>query len=379
MTIEQTQIAQKETSCSLLATFHQPLPALEVLLVLAHHRAGRRGGLGLAGDRRDDLRDVLAHPEALLADPVGLHEVVHAARAGEHQAGQQRRDRDVTRRQRAEVPDVVAKVGPGRHLDGGHDGDRQEDDRQPDLEELRGLERLVDAWRDRQRRADGKQHDDRDRARVPSHQIGERRRPRGAPAGPHVRDHREAAEEDAPRLPGAGEAGDRGLPRRERVALDLHVEEVLDRDADDRQIEVADPGVGADVRPQDVLAGTDAQAGQDHARPEHLAQRQRLRHVAVLHRREVLAVYLRRVDRLFSLAREPALGGLGSRARTDAFSQRPSPPARAPRELRGDLADVSSDARRDGALKLPELERAGFQRTTSLPFIPALSCWPTPQ
>ena len=106
------------------------------------------------------------------------------------------------------------------------------------------------------------------------------------------------AEEDAPRLPGAGEAGDRGLPRGERVALDLHVEEVLDRDADDREVQEPDARVGADVRPQDVLAGADADARQDHARPEHLAQRQGLRHVAVLHRRQVVAAHLRRVLRL---------------------------------------------------------------------------------
>jgi hypothetical protein len=69
-----------------------------------------------------------------------------------------------------------------------------------------------------------------------------------------------AQKQHAPRLPRASEAGDRRLPRRERVALDLHVEEVLDRHADDGQVQEPDAGVGADVRPQDVLARADADA-----------------------------------------------------------------------------------------------------------------------
>ena len=112
--IEPRQMAQKETSCSLLATFHQPLKRLMFssswrIIVPVD---GRR--LGLAGERRLDLRHVLAHAEALLADPVGLDEVVGAARAGEHEAGEQRRDRDVTGRQRAEVAGVLAAGRPRR-------------------------------------------------------------------------------------------------------------------------------------------------------------------------------------------------------------------------------------------------------------------------
>ena len=144
----------------------------------------------------------------------------------------------------------------------------------PTLKNSAPLERLVDDGRRGQRHPDREQHDHRDHVRVATDQIGEDRRARRAPAGPDVRHHREDAEQDSPRLPGAGEAGDRGLPRGERVALDLHVEEVLDRDADDGQVQEPDAGVGADVRPQDVLARADPDARQDHARPEHLAQRQ---------------------------------------------------------------------------------------------------------
>ena len=212
----------------------------------------------------------------------------------------------------------------------------------PTLKNSARLERLVDDGRRRQRHPDGDQHDDRDRVRVPADQVGEGRRARGAPAGPHVRDHGEDAEQDAPRLPGAGEAGDRGLPRGERVALDLHVEEVLDRHADDRQVQEADAGVGADVRPQDVLAGADSDARQDHARAEDLAERQRLRHVPVLHRREMVAARLGRVEahlRRLSPRSNLPLAVVG-RARADLTVQPTSSPLpAAPLRRRGLVAD----------------------------------------
>ena len=98
---------------------------------------------------------------------------------------------------------------------------------------------------------------------------------------------REEAEEHAPRLPEADEAGDRGLARGERIAFDLHVEEVLHGDAQDRRPEET----GADGRrhegPDDVLTRSDAEAGKDDARSEHLAEGQRFGHVAVRHRRQV--------------------------------------------------------------------------------------------
>ena len=188
--------------------------------------------------------------------------------------------------------DRVGQVGPRRGLDGREDGDDQEDDRQPDLEELGLLERLVDDGRRGQRDADRDQQDDRDDVGVAADEVGEDRGPRDAPARPHVGHDREDAEEDAPGLPEAREAGHRGLAGGQRVALDLHVEEVLDGDAEDGRPQEAQADVGGDVGPEDVLARAHAQAREDDARPEDLAERQRLRHVRVLHRRQMVARWL---------------------------------------------------------------------------------------
>ena len=40
-------------------------------------------------------------------------------------------------------------------------------------------------------------------------------------------------------------------------------------------------------RPEDVFARADAEAREDDARPEHLAERQRLGHVPIRHRRQI--------------------------------------------------------------------------------------------
>ena len=71
--------------------------APEVLRVLPHHRTGGRRGDFLARDRRHDARDVDAHAEALVADPVALRQVVGAARAGEDEAAQDEGDRQDAR------------------------------------------------------------------------------------------------------------------------------------------------------------------------------------------------------------------------------------------------------------------------------------------
>ena len=120
-----------------------------------------------------------------------------------------------------------------------------------------------------------------------AHQERQDRHAARCPPRPHVRQNREEAEEHAPRLPETHETGDRGLARRERITLDFHVEEVLDRDAQDRRPEEAGADGGRHEGPDDVLTRPDAEAGEDHARPEHLAERQRLGHVAVRHRRQV--------------------------------------------------------------------------------------------
>ena len=68
--------------------------APQVFRVLTHHRSGRRCGGFFAGDRRHDSRDVDAHAEALVANPVALREVVDAPGAREDEAAQYQRDRE---------------------------------------------------------------------------------------------------------------------------------------------------------------------------------------------------------------------------------------------------------------------------------------------
>ena len=94
-------------------------------------------------------------------------------------------------------------------------------------------------------------------------------------------------EQHAPRLPEADEACHGGLARGERVALDLHVEEVLHGHAEHRGPQKAEPDGRGHVRPDDVLPGPHAQSREDDARAEDLAERQRLGHVPVRHRRQV--------------------------------------------------------------------------------------------
>ena len=107
------------------------------------------------------------------------------------------------------------------------------------------------------------------------------------PAGPHVRQDREQAEQHAPRLPEPHEAGHRRLAGGQRVALDLHVQEVLNGDAEHGRPEKPQADGRRHVGPDDVLARAHAKAREDDARPQDLAERQRLGHVPVRHRRQV--------------------------------------------------------------------------------------------
>ena len=87
--------------------------APEVRLVLARHRSRCRRGGFFARDRRHDARDVDAHPEALVANPVALREVVDAAGAGEYEAAQDERDRDdIGVRQLSEMRDRLRQGPP---------------------------------------------------------------------------------------------------------------------------------------------------------------------------------------------------------------------------------------------------------------------------
>ena len=62
-------------------------------------------------------------------------------------------------------------------------------------------------------------------------------------------------------LPEPVEPGQRRLAGRERVALDLHVQEELRHDAQHRPPEKDEAGLGRDEGPEDELAGRQADAG----------------------------------------------------------------------------------------------------------------------
>ena len=76
----------------MLANFHQPFHRLHVLVGRLEDVAGARRRLRLPGHRAHQSRHVAAHPEALVPDPVGLHEILPTATAGEGQGTQQHRE-----------------------------------------------------------------------------------------------------------------------------------------------------------------------------------------------------------------------------------------------------------------------------------------------
>ena len=82
-------ISTNVDSCSMLANRHHERQRLEVLRRRLEDVAGARRRLRLAGDRARDPRDVGAHAEALVADPVALHQVLPAAAAGEGERTEQ--------------------------------------------------------------------------------------------------------------------------------------------------------------------------------------------------------------------------------------------------------------------------------------------------
>ena len=131
-------------------------PAGHVLLVGREHVALPRVGRLLgAGDGGDHARRVLAHPVALVADPVAQHQVVGPARARVRESAEQ--DGPARGRRSVKLPklgDDLVGVRPAGRGDGGGEGDHQEDEHERDLAELELLDRLVDDRRGRQRDPD---------------------------------------------------------------------------------------------------------------------------------------------------------------------------------------------------------------------------------
>jgi hypothetical protein len=207
-----------------------------------------------------------------------------------HQPRQRRGGDRVVRLDRAEAAEAADEVAPRVARGAEHDGEREPDDDRDDDHGLEPLDGLVDDGGGRQRDPDRDEAEDADELDV---EVADHERQAGGGAGgearPHVRDDGHDDEQRPPRLPQPREAGDRRLAGGQRVALDLHVDEELDRDRDDRGPQDRQADVRGDERPQHVLAGAERGGEQDHARPEHLAQRQGLRQVLDRNRPQYLA------------------------------------------------------------------------------------------
>ena len=214
----------------------------------------------------------MAHAEALVADPVALDEVVGATGARRRERADQDGDVDLAR-ERAEARDDLGGIavgGAGHRCD---ERDRDEQQQRPHLQELQPLHGLVDDRRGGESEPDRQQRRNGDRVCVTASKregrnCGRARRP----AGPRRREQSHQDEDQPERLPQPLEAGDRGLSRGERVALDLHVDEELHEDPDDRRPEEDQAGLRRDVGKEDVLPARDPHADQDHARADQLAQ-----------------------------------------------------------------------------------------------------------
>ncbi len=109
------------------------------------------------------------------------------------------------------------------------------------------------------KRADG------DVARVAAEDVARQRRRAQHPPRPQIGEIHHDGEHQPPVLPEPVEPGERRLPRGERVALDLHVEEELRDDAEDGAPEEDQARLRGDERPEDELARRQADAGGDDA------------------------------------------------------------------------------------------------------------------
>ena len=154
----------------------------------------------------------------------------------------------------------------GRNGDGGGDRDQQPD--RDHLHELRAFERPVDHRRQGKDESDRGEHGDRDPAHVAADQIGGQRRRAGHPARPEIGEDGEQGEDQAPMAAEPGEAGQHRLAGRERVALDLHVDEELGGEADRGRPEKDEADLARDIGKENELARGEADTGRDHAGPD---------------------------------------------------------------------------------------------------------------
>ena len=218
-----------------------------------------------ASQRADEPRHVLAHAEALVANPVALAEILPAASAGKgHRAEEQRKSK--LDRHLPHSNQSTGKRPPGvsrddkSHAEGDHDADGD------DLDDDEPLERDVHDRRQRQRRANDDQARDRDVTGITAEDVTRQRGGAQNPPRPQVREVHHHGQDEAPMFPEPVETGERRLARGKRVALDLHVQEELRHDAQHGTPEKHEARLRGDERPQDELARGQADACRDQAR-----------------------------------------------------------------------------------------------------------------
>ncbi len=146
---------------------------------VAGARARPRGspvtGLSMRGTQR-------AHAEALVADPVALHQVLPAARAGEGQGAEQRRPTRARRRgSRRPSPPSAGRPRP-RAVIANSAATTMSSSTAADLEHLGPLQRHVDHRRQSEDRADDDEHADRDPVGVAAPQVRDASSPSWSPS-----------------------------------------------------------------------------------------------------------------------------------------------------------------------------------------------------
>jgi hypothetical protein len=185
--------------------------------------------------------------------------------------------------------DDLRRVPPGVRPDGEDGADDEQQDHRRHLEHLRALQGDVHHGSQRQDQPDQDQHPDRDVARRSAEDVrGQGRAARGPPR-PQVGEVGEQGEDQPPVPPVPAETGQRRLARRERVALDLEVDEVLRHQTDQRRPDEHQSDLGGDVREEDELSRRQAHPGRDDSRTDQLAVlRRRRRQIPYFGPRQVL-------------------------------------------------------------------------------------------
>ncbi|MCR5881115.1 hypothetical protein LRS04_24770 [Phenylobacterium sp. J367] len=158
-------------------------PAAKVLLRGQEDVSGAGLRHRLAGHRAHQARRIDAHAVALVADPVGLDEVLAAARAGVGERAEQEGEAELLGGD-ARVGHHLGQGAPGRRFYRHEGRDHQQGQHGRDLQHLGSLERHIDHRRKGQDQADRHQHADRDPPGLAADHVGEQGRRTGRPARP---------------------------------------------------------------------------------------------------------------------------------------------------------------------------------------------------